>query len=182
MTQTFEEAGMEELLNKGRRSGHVSAAEVLAAIPEAEGSRERLSAIVSQLAENGITVKVYNDIDRGPGAVVEAARRIVDEVVGIGSCSGAKTDKFAKFGLTRAKAKHVGAPLVAECLANIECRVVDIVQKHNIVVLDGVAAWVDEARKERRTLHAVGDGTFIVGGRRLDRRRIMRSKIPVALR
>jgi hypothetical protein len=43
MTQTYEEAGMEELLNKGRRSGHVSAAEVLAAIPEAEGSRERLS-------------------------------------------------------------------------------------------------------------------------------------------
>ena len=83
MTQTFEEAGMEELLNKGRRSGHVSAAEVLAAIPEAEGSRERLSAIVSQLAENGITVKVDNDIDRGAGAVVEAARRIVDEAVGI---------------------------------------------------------------------------------------------------
>ena len=107
---------------------------------------------------------------------------LLDEVVGIGTCSGAKTDKFAKFGLTRAKAKHVGAPLVAECLANIECRVVDIVQKHNIVVLDGVAAWVDEARKERRMLHAVGDGTFVVDGRRLDRRRIMRSKIPAALR
>ena len=83
MTQTFEEAGMEELLNKGRRSGHVSAAEVLAAIPEAEGSRERLSSIVSQLSENGITVRIDNDLDRGAGAVVEAARRIVDEAVGI---------------------------------------------------------------------------------------------------
>ena len=83
MTQTFEEAGMEELLNKGRRSGHVSAGEVLAAIPEAEGNRERLSSIVSQLSENGITVRVDNDVDRGAGAVVEAARRIVDEAVGI---------------------------------------------------------------------------------------------------
>ncbi|MSQ36234.1 MAG: RNA polymerase sigma factor RpoD [Dehalococcoidia bacterium] len=83
MTQTFEEAGMEALLAKGRRSGHVSAAEVLAAIPEAEGSRDRLSSIVSQLSENGITVRIDNDIDRGAGAVVEAARRIVDEAVGI---------------------------------------------------------------------------------------------------
>ena len=44
MTQTFEPAGMEELLTKGRRSGQVSAEDVLAAIPEAETSRERLSA------------------------------------------------------------------------------------------------------------------------------------------
>jgi len=83
MTQTFEEAGMEELLNKGRRSGHVSADEVLAAIPEAEGSRERLASIVSTLSENGITVRMDNNIDRGAGAVVDAARRIVDEAVGI---------------------------------------------------------------------------------------------------
>ena len=82
MTQTFEEAGMEELLNKGRRSGHVSAADVLSAIPEAEGSRERLSSIVSTLSENGITVRI-DEADRGGGAVVEAARRIVDEAVGI---------------------------------------------------------------------------------------------------
>src|SRR5262245_15931285 len=83
MTPTFGEAGMEELLNKGRRSGHVSAGEVLAAIPEAEGNRERLSSIVSQLSENGITVRIEQDIDRGAGAVVEAARRIVDDAVGI---------------------------------------------------------------------------------------------------
>ena len=82
MTQTFEEAGMEELLNKGRRSGHVSAADVLSAIPEAEGNRERLSSIVSALSENGITVRI-DEADRGGSAVVEAARRIVDEVVGI---------------------------------------------------------------------------------------------------
>lgn len=103
---------------------------------------------------------------------------LLDEVVGIGTCSGADTDKFSRFGLTPLPATKVGAPLIAECLANIECMVVDIVGKHDIVVLEGVAAHVDAARKERRTLHAVGDGTFIADGRRLDRRRQMASKLP----
>jgi flavin reductase (DIM6/NTAB) family NADH-FMN oxidoreductase RutF len=103
---------------------------------------------------------------------------MLDQVVGIGTCSGADTDKFAKFGLTPARGRFVKSPLVKECLANIECRVVDIVTKHNIVVLEGLAAWVDSARKEKRTIHAVGDGTFIAGGRKLDRRKMMASKIP----
>jgi len=103
---------------------------------------------------------------------------MIDKVVGIGTCSGAETDKFARFKLTPVRASRVKAPLIKECLANIECRVADIVGRHNIVVLDGVAAYVDSARKEKRTLHAVGDGTFIVDGRRLDRRKMMASKIP----
>ena len=106
---------------------------------------------------------------------------LVDRVVGVGTCSGADTDKFAKFGLSPMKARHVRAPLVRECLANIECRVVDIVTQHDIVVLEGLAAYVDASRKENRTLHAVGDGTFIADGRRLDRRKMMRSKIPAGV-
>ena len=103
---------------------------------------------------------------------------LLDEVVGIGTCSGADTDKFARFGLTPVRGKVVKAPLIKECLANIECRVIDIVSRHNIVVLDGLAAYVDSTRKEKRTVHAVGDGTFIVDGRRLSRRKMMTSKIP----
>jgi len=103
---------------------------------------------------------------------------LIDQVVGVGTCSGADTDKFEKFGLTPVKAKQVGAPLIRECLANLECKVVDIVSKHNIVVLEAVAAYFDQSRKEKRTIHAVGDGTFVVDGRRLDRRKMMRSKIP----
>jgi hypothetical protein len=45
-------------------------------------------------------------------------------------------------------------------------------------VLQAVAAHIDPARKEKRTFHAVGDGTFIVDGRRLDRRKMMAAKIP----
>jgi len=103
---------------------------------------------------------------------------LLDEVVGIGTCSGADTDKFARFNLTPVRGKFVKAPLIKECLANIECKVIDIVRKHNIVVLEGLAAYMDTARKERRTIHAVGDGTFIVDGRRLNRRKMMLSKIP----
>jgi flavin reductase (DIM6/NTAB) family NADH-FMN oxidoreductase RutF len=106
---------------------------------------------------------------------------MLDAVVGIGTCSGAETDKFAQFNLTPLSGKAVKAPLIQECLANIECRVVEIVGRHHIVVLEGVAAHAASPRKEKRTLHAVGDGTFIVDGGRLDRRRQMASKLPEGL-
>lgn len=106
---------------------------------------------------------------------------MLDKVVGIGTCSGADTDKFDKFRLTPMTGEQVQAPLIKECLANIECRVVDIVKKHNIVVLEGVAAYFDSSRKEKRTIHAVGDGTFIVDGRKVDRKDMMRSKLPDGL-
>lgn len=103
---------------------------------------------------------------------------LLDEVVGIGTCSGSDTDKFAKFGLTALRASAVRPPLIRECLANVECRVVDIVRKHDIVVLEAVAAWIDPSRREKRTVHAVGDGTFVVDGRKLDRRKAMAAKLP----
>lgn len=103
---------------------------------------------------------------------------MIDRVIGIGTCSGAELDKFERFGLQRLAGTHVRAPLLRDCLANIECRVVDIIEPHGIVVLDGLAAWIDGSRQEKRTLHAVGDGTFVVDGERLDRRQAMRSKLP----
>lgn len=106
---------------------------------------------------------------------------LLDRVVGIGTCSGADVDKFARFNLTAVPGKAVNAPMIKECLANIECKVVDLVSKHSIVVLEAVAAYVDPSRQEKRTIHAVGDGTFIVDGRRLDRRKMMASKLPAGL-
>ncbi|OPY14917.1 MAG: Flavoredoxin [Syntrophus sp. PtaB.Bin001] len=103
---------------------------------------------------------------------------LLDKVVGVGTCSGADTDKFERFALTPVEGKLVRSPLIEECLANIECKVIDIIAKHNIVVLEGVAAYFDNSRKEKRTVHAVGDGTFVVDGRKLDRREMMKSKLP----
>ena len=43
---------------------------------------------------------------------------------------------------------------------------------------DGHKDNIMTTRKEKRTIHAVGDGTFIVDGRKIDRRQMMASKLP----
>jgi flavin reductase (DIM6/NTAB) family NADH-FMN oxidoreductase RutF len=102
---------------------------------------------------------------------VEMAAKVVD----IGSCSGRDVDKFKKFRLTALPAEHVQAPLIGECLANIECRVTDtrLVNKHGLFVLEGIKAWVDPKHKEKRTFHANGDGTFTVDGRKINLKKRM---------
>ncbi|OPY58432.1 MAG: Flavin reductase like domain protein [Syntrophorhabdaceae bacterium PtaU1.Bin034] len=102
---------------------------------------------------------------------VDMAGKVVD----IGNCSGQDVDKFKTFKLTALPAESVRAPLIAECLAHIECRVTDdsLVDKYNLFILEGIKAWIDPDRKERRTFHANGDGTFTVDGRTLDLRKKM---------
>jgi len=102
---------------------------------------------------------------------VDLARKVVD----IGNCSGQDVNKFKTFGFTPVPAEKVQAPLIAECLANIECRVVDssLVGKYSLFILQGVKAWIDPKRKERRTFHANGDGTFVVDGRTLNLKKRM---------
>jgi flavin reductase (DIM6/NTAB) family NADH-FMN oxidoreductase RutF len=91
---------------------------------------------------------------------------LAKQVVGIGNCSGSKVDKFKKFKLTALPASQVAAPLIAECFANLECRVVDtrMVNKYNFFVLEVVKAWIDPAQKNPRTLHHQGKGVFMVAG------------------
>jgi flavin reductase (DIM6/NTAB) family NADH-FMN oxidoreductase RutF len=93
---------------------------------------------------------------------VELAR----QVVACGNSTGTRVDKFKAFGLTRAAASRVGAPLIEECYANLECRVVDsrLVDDYNFFVLEVVKAWVDRTRKRPRTIHHQGRGTFMVAG------------------
>jgi flavin reductase (DIM6/NTAB) family NADH-FMN oxidoreductase RutF len=91
------------------------------------------------------------------------------QVVGVGNCSGSKVDKFRKFKLTAMSATKVAAPLIAECFANLECKVVDtrMVNKYNFFVLEVVKAWIDPAQKNPRTLHHQGKGIFAVDGDRI---------------
>lgn len=57
--------------------------------------------------------------------IPEAA--VADAVLGCGSVSGRKEpDKFSRFGLSRQPARQIKAPLVAECVANLECRVAQV--------------------------------------------------------
>ena len=91
---------------------------------------------------------------------------LADAVVKCGNTSGEKTDKFDACGLTPAPASLVKAPLIAECYANLECRIADgrMVNKYNFFVLEVSKAWIDPGVKNPRTLHHRGMGAFMVAG------------------
>jgi flavin reductase (DIM6/NTAB) family NADH-FMN oxidoreductase RutF len=92
---------------------------------------------------------------------------LAKQVVACGNLSGAQADKFLAVGLTPVPAKFVQAPLIAECYASLECRVMDgkFIGKYNFFVLEVVAAWAGPARKRPRTIHHQGEGVFMVAGR-----------------
>lgn len=98
------------------------------------------------------------------------------EVVGCGNTSGRKVDKFRAFGLNAAPASQVEAPLIAECYANLECRVVDarMVAKYNFFILEVIKAWIDPSRKRPRTIHHQGKGVFMVAGKTIRLRSLMK--------
>jgi flavin reductase (DIM6/NTAB) family NADH-FMN oxidoreductase RutF len=91
---------------------------------------------------------------------------LVEKAVEIGNVSGDKTDKFREFHLTALPATHVKAPLIGECMANIECKVADasLADKYRLFILEAVEAHIDPERKEQRAFHHLGDGTFVVDG------------------
>jgi len=94
------------------------------------------------------------------------AQELAPKVVGIGNCSGQDVDKFKKFGLTPVPAERVAPPLVAECFANLECRVVEtrLASKFNIFILEVLKAWIDPVQKNPKTIHHRGYGRFAIDG------------------
>jgi len=93
--------------------------------------------------------------------------RIARKVVQIGNCHGDKIDKFAAVSLTAKPALRVGAPLIAECFVNLECKVIDrkLVRTYNMFILEVVKAWTDPQKKDCKTLHHCGYGQFVLDGR-----------------
>jgi len=91
---------------------------------------------------------------------------LAEKVVACGNSSGRKVDKFDVFGLSPVAAECVKAPLIGECYANLECRVVDarMVAKYNFFILEVLKAWIDPAQKQPQTLHHQGKGLFMVAG------------------
>lgn len=102
----------------------------------------------------------------GECVIAIPARKLAEKVVKVGNCSGRDIDKFGAFDLTKAPASRVAPPLVAECFANLECRVADrrLVDAYNLFILEVVAAWIDPAQKRPRTIHHQGYGRFVVDG------------------
>ena len=98
---------------------------------------------------------------------------LAEQVVGIGNCSGAEVNKFEKFKLTPFTGAAVRAPLIAECFANLECKLFDakLVNKYNVFILEVVSARAATSPRYPRTLHYYGDGIFRVPGKTLNLRR-----------
>lgn len=96
--------------------------------------------------------------ETGECVLAVATVDLAEMVVGIGNCSGDALDKFAHFGLTPAPAHTVGAPLVRECWANLECRVADDgwARRYNLWVLEVQRIWIDPEREEARLIHHQG--------------------------
>jgi flavin reductase (DIM6/NTAB) family NADH-FMN oxidoreductase RutF len=93
--------------------------------------------------------------------------QLAPTVVKVGNTSGKNKDKFSEFGLSMLPASLVSAPLIGECYANLECKVVDtaLVNKYNFFILEVRKAWINPAIKHPRMIHHMGKGVFVVDGK-----------------
>jgi flavin reductase (DIM6/NTAB) family NADH-FMN oxidoreductase RutF len=103
----------------------------------------------------------------GECVIAIPAVELAPAVVKVGNSSGRKMDKFKEFALTPRPAELVAAPLIVECFANLECKVVDtsLVDKYNLFVVEVVKAWTDPEQKQPKTIHHHGYGSFVVDGK-----------------
>lgn len=103
---------------------------------------------------------------------------IINEVIGIGNCSGSEVDKFEKFKLTPEPAAKVKAPLIRECYANFECKVADtsLLRKYSFFILEVVKAHVPSSPEYPTTVHYRGEGVFMISGKSKSYRRKFKSQ------
>lgn len=96
---------------------------------------------------------------------------LLDTVIGIGNCHGEDVDKFEKFGLSAGKAAKVKAPIIRECYANYECKLVDtsLLNKYSLFVFKVVKAHAAVTPKFPKTVHYRGDGVFMISGGNVSR-------------
>jgi len=94
-------------------------------------------------------------------------------VVGIGNTSGRTVDKFTTFNLTAVAGEVVKAPLIAECYANFECRLVDsrLIDRYSLFVFEVVKGYARTTPRFPKTLHYRGDGLFMIAGPTVSRYR-----------
>ena len=92
---------------------------------------------------------------------------LAKQVVACGNTSGRDIDKFKKFNLTTHPASTVKAPLIEECYASLECKVINsrLSKQYNLFFLEVQKAWVTPLKKYPLTLHHFGNGRFMVAGK-----------------
>jgi flavin reductase (DIM6/NTAB) family NADH-FMN oxidoreductase RutF len=122
----------------------------------------------------------YAMIGRSKNCVINVPTvELASTVAKIGNCSGAEVDKFKTFKLTALEPEVVTAPLIAECYANLECKLVDgrLRDKYNFFIFEVVKAHAARTPKYPKTIHYRGDGQFMVSGRALNLRKLFRPEM-----
>jgi len=107
-------------------------------------------------------------------------RALAQAVVDVGTASGREVDKWSRFGIGTLPAARISAPLVAGCIAWLECRVLDerpTEQKYDLFLAEVVAASADDrvfsggrwhfGDESLRSLHYVAGGQFFTTGESL---------------
>jgi len=91
------------------------------------------------------------------------SEELAEAVLYCGTHSGRDVDKFRDRGLTAVKAKRIAPPLIEECIANFECKVVGELDTgdHTIFAGEILAAYVSEKKKKR--LFTAGKGYKFTG-------------------
>ena len=114
------------------------------------------------------------------------AEELLEQTHFVGTVSGRIIDKFKQSGLTPVAAKMVQPPLIKECAAHLECRVVDIfkMQTHDLLVCEVVRALADTELFDGKwiperfhTLHYLGGNKYGVMDRAIEARG--KGKIPM---
>lgn len=135
---------------------HAKPERVVWAVAENEGRRSicplgwkmRTSHAPPMVAISVAPGRYTHDLIARSGAFVLAwpGRDLAEATLFCGTHSGRDTDKFAHTGLTPLPAKHVNAPIIRECVANLECRVAGQFTSgdHSIFVGEIVATWIAE--------------------------------------
>ncbi len=100
----------------------------------------------------------------------------------VGSISGRdfpESDKFAEYGIETFAAQQISAPLVKDCVAWLECKIISEPHNQNtydLFIAEVVAAHADErvfsdghwhfdGHDDLRTIHHVAGGVFFATGR-----------------
>lgn len=104
---------------------------------------------------------------------------LIDQTIAVGNSHGSEIDKFEANGLTATKAEKVDAPLIAECFANFECKLIDTswVKKHSIFLFEVVHAHVATRPKFPKTFHYRGDGLFMISGENVSKRKLFKPEM-----
>lgn len=98
---------------------------------------------------------------RASHAIIEAAGEFVVNIPRpemelladfVGSTTLGEIDKWAETGLTPVQAEQVGAPLLAECPVNLECRVVERVRlpSHSLFIAEVLVVHAEASVLNRR--------------------------------